>query len=91
MRANDGVSMQTNTRNILHSKTKVVQNEQSAPVHGALLTMDQVATEACVSRRFLQLEIKRGRLAVCRLSPRVVRIRLAAWEAYLDKCETPAR
>lgn len=48
-----------------------------------LWTLGELATEAQVCRRFLELEISRGRLRVTRLSNRV-RVRNSDWEKYLE-------
>lgn len=47
-----------------------------------LHTLPELAALASVSRRFLELEVARGRLRAVRLSNRV-RVRGADWDAYL--------
>jgi hypothetical protein len=87
-----GAAMETSTKNILPSRSiRGAKVEQASLDSRGLLTIDQAAAEAGVSRRFLQLEIERGRLAVSRLSSRVVRIRRSAWESYISRNETATR
>jgi len=49
----------------------------------SLWTLDELALEASVCRRFLELEIERGRLVAVRLSNRI-RVRNSDWEKYLN-------
>lgn len=51
--------------------------------HRSLWTLEELATEAQVCRRFLELEISRGRLIAIRISNRV-RVRNADWLRYLE-------
>lgn len=48
-----------------------------------LLNLDECAAELGCCRRFLELEIGRGRLVAIRLSNRLLRVRDADWQAYL--------
>ena len=54
----------------------------------AMLTLAECASEAGVSRRFLEKEICRGRLIATKLSTRICRIRRGNWERYLDRAAT---
>jgi hypothetical protein len=45
----------------------------------------ELCIEARVSRRFLELEIARGRLVKLQLSNRIVRIRRSDWLDYLKR------
>jgi hypothetical protein len=68
-----------------------VQEESStSPRDGrrSLMTLPQCAYEAGVSRRFLELEIQRGRLRAIKMSNRICRVRLSDWERYLDSSAT---
>lgn len=56
----------------------------------SLLTVLEVAAETGVSRRFIEMEIARGRLIAVRLSARVVRIRRSDFESYLAAGATSA-
>lgn len=56
--------------------------------HGRRLwTLDELATEAQVCRRLLELEIGRGHLRAVRISNRV-RVRDDDWRAFLDRGAT---
>lgn len=55
----------------------------SSNVRKSLWTLPELASEAQVCRRFLELEIARGRLRATRLS-NLVRVRERDWQAYLD-------
>ncbi len=50
-----------------------------------LLSLAELCIEARVSRRFLELEIARGRLVKLQLSNRIVRIRRSDWLDYLKR------
>jgi hypothetical protein len=54
----------------------------------ALFTLPELATESNVSRRFLEMEISRGRLVAVRMSTRVLRVRSTDWDRYLSNCTT---
>lgn len=56
-----------------------------------VLTLPEVASEMSVSRRFIELEINRGRLARIRLSNRVVRVSRAEVNRYLSANTVSAR
>lgn len=69
--------------------------ETAAPITGstllertALMTLPACALEAGVSRRFLELEIKRERLRAIKMSTRVCRVRRTDWEKYLESSAT---
>jgi excisionase family DNA binding protein len=49
----------------------------------AILSIGEAAEYLGVSRRFIELEVQRGHLAVVRLSTRCLRIRRSALETYL--------
>ncbi len=57
-----------------------------------VLTLPEIAQELAVSRRFVEMEISRGRIAVIRLSARVVRV---SWQEFLrylaENTDTAAR
>jgi len=53
-----------------------------------MMTLPECAAEAGVSRRFLELEILRGRLVARKLSTRICRIRRSDWESYLQQVST---
>ncbi len=55
-----------------------------------MLTLPECATEAQVSRRFLEMEISRGRLRATKLSNRICRVRGSDWERYLEEAGTCA-
>lgn len=59
------------------------EGDLSECIRRRLWTLEELATEAQVCRRFLELEISRGRLRVTRLSNRV-RVRNTDWERYLE-------
>jgi excisionase family DNA binding protein len=50
----------------------------------AILSVGQAASYLGVSRRFVELEVHRGHLAVIRLGRRCLRIRRTALETYLN-------
>lgn len=50
--------------------------------------LGDLAQEAGVSRRFLEVEIARRRLTAVRLSSRVLRVRQADWQRYLEQNST---
>ena len=49
------------------------------------LTVQEAASRLRVSRRFLENQIKGGRLRVVRLSPRCVRVRSADLGEYVER------
>jgi hypothetical protein len=53
-----------------------------------LFTLPELAAESSVSRRFLEMEITRGRLVAVRMSTRVLRVRSMDWDHYLNDCAT---
>ena len=53
-----------------------------------MMSLPECAAEAGVCRRFLEMEIKRGRLRATKLSNRICRIRLGDWEKYLNAAAT---
>ena len=53
-----------------------------------LLTLKEIAAEAHVSRRFLEMEIQRGRLRAIKLSGSICRVRRSDWETYLAQAAT---
>lgn len=54
-----------------------------------LLTLDEVARELKVSRRFLELQAARGRLRRVILSARCIRIRRADLNTYIEANSKP--
>ena len=62
--------------------TPVSENPQNGTTR-SLWTLAELAAEASVCRRFLELEITRGRLVAIRISNRV-RVRERDWQAYLN-------
>jgi excisionase family DNA binding protein len=50
-----------------------------------LLRLDEVAESISTTRRFVELEIARGRLAAARLSPRCIRVRSQDLDRYIDR------
>lgn len=62
---------------------KDVHQGPSNPARKSLWTLPELADEAQVCRRFLELEIGRGRLIAIRISNRV-RVRDRDWQAYLN-------
>lgn len=57
--------------------------QQAASKPRIVLTIPEVARELGVSRRFVELEVNRGRISVIRLSARVVRIGREEFLRYL--------
>jgi hypothetical protein len=53
----------------------------------SLWTLPELAAEAKVCRRLIELEIARGRLQAVRISNRI-RVRDHDWRAYLDRSAT---
>ena len=79
-RVRNGVSM--NKR----SKLGTLNENADGTVARRLWTLPELAAEAGVCRRFLELEATRGRLTVVRMSNRV-RVRERDWQAYLSAGE----
>ncbi len=67
-----------------------MENHSPIPAGAKLLTLDEVARELKVSRRFLEVQAARGRLRRVRLSARCIRIRRADLNAYIDSSSNPA-
>jgi hypothetical protein len=67
------------------SLAKATRNTRALP---DLYTIAALAEETGVSRRFLEMEIHRGRLVALRLSTRVIRIRSVDWNDYLSRSAT---
>lgn len=82
-----------------HAAPNAADSETTVPAEivGARLTADrklfklpELAAETGVTRRFLEMEISRGHLVALKLSARVLRIRRADWERYLNERATGA-
>jgi len=58
------------------------------PLWGVFLTLPQAAKALGSSRRFLEKEIKYGRLRAIKPSKMMTRISLEEWERYIDSCTT---
>jgi hypothetical protein len=52
------------------------------------LTLSECKDELQCSRRFLQLEITRGRLIAVRLTKQMLRVRASDWQRYLESGRT---
>lgn len=78
--------METNTLTSNHGPRGTVERYRRE-----VLTLPEIADQMVVSRRFVELEIKRGRLAPIRLSNRVVRVSRAEFVRYLTENTIPAR
>jgi predicted site-specific integrase-resolvase len=55
-----------------------------------MMSLPECCDDAGVSRRFLEMEIKRGRLRAIKLSTQICRVRRSDWEKYLDASATCA-
>ncbi len=62
-----------------------------ADANGSLLTINQVRNRAQLSRRFIEGQIKSGRLPAVRFSPRAIRVDARDLEAFITgrKTATP--
>jgi hypothetical protein len=54
----------------------------------SMMTLPECAADAGVCRRFLEMEIHRGRLRAIKMSNRICRVRRSDWERYLDTSAT---
>lgn len=66
-----------------------MDNHSPIPTGARLLTLDEVARELKVSRRFLEIQAARGRLRRVHLSQRCIRIRRSDLNAYIDSNSKP--
>jgi hypothetical protein len=73
------------------SKIKNRGDEVAAANRKELLTLPQIAYEISVSRRFVEMEISRHRIAATRLSSRVLRVTRTEFNRYLTSNTVPAR
>jgi len=65
-----------------------VYNPQTGEQKNRLLTKQQSAEQVQTSVRYLEREIKRGRLKALKLSPKLVRIRQSDLDSFLESCAT---
>lgn len=68
--------------------TSAQERKTVGKIRRSLHTLDELAAEAGVSRRFLEMEITRRRLVAIRMSSRVLRVRDYDWQKYLSNHAT---
>jgi hypothetical protein len=73
---------------LLTQKTLNVRPVQEA--RRSMMTLPECAADAGVCRRFLEMEINRGRLRAIKMSNRICRVRRSDWDRYLEASATVA-